>query len=388
MALGSAGCSDLLEQVPQAAPRSTAATTVTLAPGRGNQTATTPPPTAPPATTAPAAPTAPPATTAPPRASTTTTPVASPGAPGAGPTTTTVKAPPPTAPTPTAVAAAAVGPFGRADAVGTIDGVGVGADGAPLLAATPGLLAAQLAVAEGALHDPASPPDRLAFMAHLQQLVYRKVALNPDGDGAFMAALPTAYHDIASRHLAARRHFVSPYVASVDDLPAWTIVDPEPVDSLRAHYAEAEGAYGVPWTVLASMNLVESAMGRIRGLSSDGAQGPMQFLPGAWASYGAGTDVDSPRAAILAAARFLVANGWATDPANALYQWRGDWDYAAGVQAYADLLATDPVQYGAIYRWQVYYANNVGDIWLPTGYSSAVRRSTAAYLADHPMANP
>jgi hypothetical protein len=279
-------------------------------------------------------------------------------------------------------------PFGRSDAVATQHGVGVAADGAPLLAATPELLATQLALAESALHDPTSPPDRLDLMAHLQQLVYRRVAARPEWEGPFFAALVPAWQDVARRHVAARRYFVATDVASVDDLPAWTIVAPAPSEQLSAHYREAEAAFGVPWTVLGAMNLVESAMGRIQGPSSEGNLGPMQFDAAGWASYGAGGDVHAPRDAILAAGRFLAANGYATNPAEALFRLRGDWSYVAGVQAYADLLAADPAQFGAVWRWQVYYANNQGDIWLPIGYSASERVPTGDYLAQHPPANP
>ena len=44
--------------------------------------------------------------------------------------------------------------------------------------------------------------------------------------------------------------------------------------------------FGIDWTYLASIHLVETRMGRIRGTSVAGAQGPMQFIPATWASYG------------------------------------------------------------------------------------------------------
>ena len=59
---------------------------------------------------------------------------------------------------------------------------------------------------------------------------------------------------------------------------------------------------GVPWTVLAAINLVETRMGRIVVPGSAAAQGPMQFLPATWARYGGGGDVDNPHDATAAAA--------------------------------------------------------------------------------------
>ena len=61
--------------------------------------------------------------------------------------------------------------------------------------------------------------------------------------------------------------------------------------------------------MLAAINLVESAFGRVRSPSGAGAQGPMQFLPDTWRRYGLGGDVHDPHDAILGAANYLHANG-------------------------------------------------------------------------------
>jgi len=81
-----------------------------------------------------------------------------------------------------------------------------------------------------------------------------------------------------------------------------------PAARLRRWYAEAQRHSGVPWQLLAAVNFVESDFGRMRETSVAGAQGPMQFMPSTWASYGQG-DVHDPHAAILGAARFLRAAG-------------------------------------------------------------------------------
>ena len=62
-------------------------------------------------------------------------------------------------------------------------------------------------------------------------------------------------------------------------LPAWRIVRPEPADELLDAYRDAEAEFGIPWKYLAAINLVETGIGRIRGTSIAGAQGPMQFMP-------------------------------------------------------------------------------------------------------------
>ena len=56
-------------------------------------------------------------------------------------------------------------------------------------------------------------------------------------------------------------------------------VAPPPPGELLDDYRAAQRRTGVPWTYLAAINLVETRMGRIRGTSTAGARGPMQFIP-------------------------------------------------------------------------------------------------------------
>ena len=90
--------------------------------------------------------------------------------------------------------------------------------------------------------------------------------------------------------------------------PPWKIIQPPAPGTLLAYFRRAQARFGVGWQYLAAIESVETRFGRIRGASSAGAQGPMQFLPATWANYGRG-NIDNPRDAIFAAARFLVANG-------------------------------------------------------------------------------
>jgi membrane-bound lytic murein transglycosylase B len=103
---------------------------------------------------------------------------------------------------------------------------------------------------------------------------------------------------------------------------------------LRAWYAEGQRRSGVPWQVLAAVNFVESDFGRMRETSVAGAQGPMQFMPSTWASYGRG-DVHDPHAAILGAARFLRAAGAPADERGALYRYNPSPAYVDAVERYA-----------------------------------------------------
>ena len=103
---------------------------------------------------------------------------------------------------------------------------------------------------------------------------------------------------------------------------------------LRAWYAEGQRRSGVSWQLLAAVNFVESDFGRMRETSVAGAQGPMQFMPSTWASYGRG-DVHDPQAAILGAARFLRAAGAPADERGALYRYNPSWAYVDAVERYA-----------------------------------------------------
>ena len=109
---------------------------------------------------------------------------------------------------------------------------------------------------------------------------------------------------------------------------------------LRAWYGEGQRRSGVPWQVLAAVNFVESAFGRMRETSVAGAQGPMQFMPSTWAEYGRG-DVHDPHAAILGAARFLRAAGAPANERGALYRYNPSSAYVDAVERYAGRIRRD-----------------------------------------------
>ena len=124
---------------------------------------------------------------------------------------------------------------------------------------------------------------------------------------------------------------------------------PEPADVLRDHYREARRRSGVSATLLAAVNLVESDFGRVRNNSVAGAQGPMQFMPATWRTYGRGGDVHDPRDAILGAARFLAAAGARRDEAGALYRYNPSPLYVKAVLRYASAMRRDMLAYYAFY---------------------------------------
>ena len=129
---------------------------------------------------------------------------------------------------------------------------------------------------------------------------------------------------------------------------------PEPAGRLLRHYRAAQRRFGVQWPVLAAVNFVESAFGRMRNASAAGAQGPMQFIPSTWRAYGMGGDINDPRDAIMGAANYLRANGAPRDLRGALYRYNPSSLYVNAVLAYANRIRRDRGAFLAYYSWQVF----------------------------------
>lgn len=134
-------------------------------------------------------------------------------------------------------------------------------------------------------------------------------------------------------------HFTHPYS------------DAKSVDLLRSYYQEAYVASGVDPSYLAAINFIESNFGRVNGPSSAGALGPMQFLPGTWANYGNGGNVNDPHDAILAAARYLVHYGAPGDMSTAIFHYNLDDNYVSSVESFAQAYRSDPAWLDRMYYW-------------------------------------
>jgi membrane-bound lytic murein transglycosylase B len=247
----------------------------------------------------------------------------------------------------------------------------------------PAALAERIGQAEATLRNPAAGPADVATAALAQQAAYRELGDHPEWDAAVLAALPPELHGAVQSHAAARREFRALARRPATSMPTWRIVAPEPADQLVGWYHEAEAAYGVPWQVLAAVNLVETGLGRIRGTSLAGAQGPMQFMPATWAAYGEG-DVNDPHQSILAAARYLQANGAPGDIAGALWHYNHSDHYVRGVKLYADLIAEHPGAFAGFYDWGVWYWTTQGDLYLPIGYEASESIPVEQYTASAP----
>jgi soluble lytic murein transglycosylase-like protein len=243
------------------------------------------------------------------------------------------------------------------------------ADGGPVRPAPftdPDELAEQLVAAEQAIRDRDTSENDLAAWAWTQQQAYRDLAANPDWDEQVRDEVPQEFHDAFDANVRANRE-IWQITQPRESLPAWRIVTPPPPEELLGYYREAADEFGLDWTYLASIHLVETRMGRIRGVSVAGAQGPMQFMPGTWEAYGEG-DVNDPRDAIFAAARYLSASGAPDDMRGALFAYNRSDYYVDTVAAYAGVMRNDERTYEGYYHWRVYYRMPDGDVVLPEGF--------------------
>jgi membrane-bound lytic murein transglycosylase B len=253
------------------------------------------------------------------------------------------------------------------------------------LASDPVHLADDLVADQQALRDPSSSQAVLMAAARRQHAAYRALGRHPEWDPVARPRIPPSLLEIYDRNVNARRQLTAMskgYAQAM--LPAWRIDPPPPADELLGYYREAESASGVGWTYLAAINLIETGFGRVAGVSSAGAQGPMQFLPSTFAAYGEG-DIHSPHDSILAAGRYLAANGFADNRDYALYRYNNSNQYVQAVNDYAAVLAADPAALAGYHRWDVYYNTTAGDVVLPIGYSATSPIPVADYLATHPQ---
>ncbi|WP_413467544.1 transglycosylase SLT domain-containing protein [Mycobacterium sp. RTGN3] len=281
-------------------------------------------------------------------------------------------------PSPTTVAAPATVRIQMMDEATTAAGA------QPAISSDPARVADDLVADEQALRDPSTPEPEFTAAARRQQAAYRAIGRHTEWDSVTRPRIPPSLLETYDLNVDARRQLYA-MTEVKNTVPAWRIVPPAPADALLDYYREAEAASGVGWNYLAAINLIESRFGSIDGLSTAGAQGPMQFLPSTFDAYGDGGDVHSPRDSILAAGRMLAANGFANDRDAAIFRYNNADRYVRAVNDYAAVLAADPAAFGGYYRWDVYYRTTAGDVLLPVGYVSTSPIPVDAYLADHPQ---
>ncbi len=245
--------------------------------------------------------------------------------------------------------------------------------GPPVAADDPAGLAAQLTEAERAIRNPSIAGAALARAGHTQQVAYGRLSSRETWQAEVLALVPPDVQPIIDANIRAATDLTRQ--ASADaaahgggtrELPDWRIVPPPPPEELLAEYRSAEAATGAPWQYLAAIHFVETRMGRIRGNSIAGAQGPMQFIPTTWDIYGEGGDINNTHDAIHAAARMLRRNGAPSNMATALYSYNPSNRYVRAVTLYAEQIAADERAYLGYYHWQVYFGSRL----LPEGFGS------------------
>jgi membrane-bound lytic murein transglycosylase B len=198
----------------------------------------------------------------------------------------------------------------------------------------------------------AVPRDVTYLALHHQRMLRLMTDRRGFGD-ATLARLPADIRGEARDTILGGRH-IAAIPRSPGKLPRVRIASAAPAAELRRHYAEAQRRFRVHWSVLASINFVESAFGRVRSASEAGARGPMQFLPATWREYGMGGDMDKPRDAILAAANYLRRSGAPEDLDSALFAYNPSTSYVRAVRRYAKRMRTDERAFFSYYAWQVY----------------------------------
>ena len=120
-------------------------------------------------------------------------------------------------------------------------------------------------------------------------------------------------------------------------------------------YQAAGVEYGIRWEILAAINEIETDYGRNLSVSTAGAMGWMQFMPGTWESYGTDANRDgvkdpyNPVDAIFSAARYLDASGASESIERAIFSYNhADWYVADVLKRAKQLAALPPDLVGAL----------------------------------------
>ncbi len=241
---------------------------------------------------------------------------------------------------------------------------------------------------ENALRVDGLSDQAYADLGHTEQLIVRTLIRNTEWIPGFLEALPDELRPFGELHIEARQQ-LGLHVGDAplgENVPPWRIVDPAPAEDLLSFYRSAEQETGIEWEVLAGVNLVETVIGRIDGVSSAGAQGPMQFLPTTWPEVSQGGNVLDPSDAIHGAGRYLVQRGGLENINDGLWGYNNSFTYGNAVLAYAEMLRLDERAFRGIYNWEVYVGSVEGTLWLPVGYDQAERIPAGEYLAQNPWA--
>jgi soluble lytic murein transglycosylase-like protein len=217
----------------------------------------------------------------------------------------------------------------------------------------------RLRVATGRWNATGSVPRDVTLLALYQQRILRLMTARRSLGDATLARLPGDIRADARATVLARRDLAA-IPRSTGRLPRVRVAEAAPAADLRSYYGEAERRFGIDWSVLAAINFVESAFGRIRSASEAGARGPMQFLPATWRQYGMGGDIDSPRDAILGAANYLHRAGASVSLDRALFAYNHSTRYVRAIRRFAGRIRVDERTFLSYYAWQVFVRTPAG----------------------------
>jgi membrane-bound lytic murein transglycosylase B len=239
---------------------------------------------------------------------------------------------------------------------------------APLPSAPPAVAGAladttsalRVQIAAWRAHGAALPaPNELVLFALYQQRITRLLARRRAVAAAALPQLPNGLRGFMRDVVVAHRELV----AITPPVPphALRVGAAAPPGTLLSYYRAAMRRFGVPWNVLAAVNFVESAFGKLRSASAAGAQGPMQFMPATWRVYGLGGNVHKPRDAIMGAANYLRASGARRDIRRALHAYNPSSLYVDAVLRYARRIRADIDAFYTFYSWQVFVRTTAGE---------------------------
>lgn len=107
-------------------------------------------------------------------------------------------------------------------------------------------------------------------------------------------------------------------------------------------YQAAAKRYGISWTILAAIHKKETNFSTNPVVSYEGAEGPMQFMPSTFETYGVTApechgqpNINNVYDAIYTAAHMLALDGCAKNPTAAIYQYNHSMAYVESIEALA-----------------------------------------------------
>jgi hypothetical protein len=203
----------------------------------------------------------------------------------------------------------------------------------------------------------AVPRDVTYLALHHQRMLRFMAARRALGDATLERLAPDVRGEARDTVLGRRYLAAIPRASRV---PRVRVAAAAPAAALRRDYDAAQRRFGVHWSILAAINFVESAFGRVRSLSEAGARGPMQFLPSTWRQYGMGGDIDDPHDAILGAANYLQKAGARSDLDRAIFAYNHSTSYVRAIRRFAARMRADERVFRTYYAWQVFVRTPTG----------------------------